>query len=200
MTQLIQIRKFLVRLPDPLYPYQGKSLIGVRRAVVAASPDTGWVPLTALVGRFFQPAFGRRNPLNIPGPFYGAETDTCLTGPMEAPHNVLSDGSGQEFVFSQPGSEGELRDVLSAAICECFVGYGADGDEHWTVALIREWWRSRHDLLDLKTHATGLSESRLRWERCLAGEGEAYLRAYAFFVDNRRLPGAADFLPEVESS
>ena len=198
MTQLIQIRKFLVRLPDPLYPYRDKSLIGVRRAAVATSPEPGWVPLTALLGEFFRPAFGQRNPLNIPGPFYGAETDTCMTGPMEAPHNVLLDRSGQEFVFAQPGSEDELRDIVSAAICECFVGYGADGDEHWTVASIREWWRSRHELLALNTHATGLPESRLRWERCLAGEGEAYLRAYAFFVDNRRLPGANDSLPEVD--
>ena len=51
------------------------------------------MPVTALVGQFFQPAFGKRNPLNIPGPFYGAETDTCETGTAEAPHNVLLDRS-----------------------------------------------------------------------------------------------------------
>jgi len=155
------------------------------------------MPVTALNGCFFQSAFDKRNPLNIPGPFYGAETDTCETGTMEAPHNVLLDGLGQEFVFMQPRSEDELRDIISAAICECFVGYGADGDDHWTVALIREWWRARFDLLTRSSQARGLPDSKRRWERILSGEGEAYLRSYAFFVENRRLPTEADFLPEI---
>src|SRR5205085_10529256 len=89
-------------------------------------PEPGWMPFTGLVSQFFRPAFGKRNPLNIPGPFYGAETDTCEMGTAEAPHNVLLDESGQEFVFTQPSNENELRDILGAAICECFVGYGAD--------------------------------------------------------------------------
>ena len=197
MTKPIQIRDYVICLPDPLYPYQGKTRIQVRKATAMASPEPGWMPVTALVGQFFQPAFDKRNPLNIPGPFYGAETDTCETGTAEAPHNVLLDRSGQEFVFTQPTSEDELRDIISAAICESFVGYGADGDDHWTVALIRDWWRSRLDLLARSSQATGLPESKIRWERILAGEGEAYLRAYAFFVETRRLPTELDPLPEV---
>lgn len=198
MTQPIQIREFVVRLPDPLYPYQDKTRFQVRKATAVASPEPGWIPITALAGQFFQPAFGKRNPLNIPGPFYGAETDTCETGTAEAPHNVLLDGSGQEFVFMQPRSEDELRDIISAAICECFIGYGADGDDHWTLALIREWWGSRLDLLARSSQATGLPESKRRWQRILSGEGEAYLRSYAFFVDTRRLPTDTDALPEIE--
>ena len=198
MTQPIQIREFVVRLPDPLYPYQDKTRIQVRKATAVVSPEPGWMPVTALVGQFFQPAFGKRNPLNIPGPFYGAETDTCETGTAEAPRNVLLDHSGQEFVFTQPTGEAELRDILSAAICECFVGYGADGDDHWTLELIREWWRSRLDLLALSLQARGLPQSKRRWERILSGEGEAYLRSYAFFVDTRRLPTETDALPEIE--
>ena len=124
MTQPIQIREFVVRLPDPLYPYQDKTRIQVRKATAVVSPEPGWMPVTALVGQFFQPAFAKRNPLNIPGPFYGAETDTCETGTAEAPHNVLLDESGQEFVFTPPSNENELRDTPSAASCECFVGYG----------------------------------------------------------------------------
>jgi hypothetical protein len=194
----IQIWEFVVRLPDSLFPYQGKTRIQVRKATAVASPEPGWMPVTTLVGQFFQPAFGMRNPLNIPGPFYGAETDTCETGTVEAPNNVLLDRSGQEFVFTQPRDEDELRDIISAAIRECFVGYGADGDDHWTLALIREWWRSRHDLLSLSSQAIGIPESKVRWQRILYGEGEAYLRAYAFFVENRRLPTDNDTMPELE--
>jgi hypothetical protein len=197
MIQPIQIRDFVVRLPDPLYPYQDKTRIQVRKATAVASPEPGWMPVTALVGQFFQPAFGKRNPLNIPGPFYGAETDTCETGTAEAPNNVLLDRSGQEFVFTQPRGEDELRDIISAAICECFVGYGADGDDHWTLALIREWWGSRLDLLARSSQGTGLPESKRRWERILSGEGETYLREYAFFVETRRLPTETDALPEI---
>ncbi len=85
MIQPIQIWEFVVRLPDPLYPYQDKTRIQVRKAAAVASPELGWMSVTALGGQFFQPAFGKRNPLNIPGPFYGAETDTCETGTAEAP-------------------------------------------------------------------------------------------------------------------
>lgn len=196
MTQLIQIREYAIRLPDPLYPYQDKTRIQVRKAT-AVGPEPGWMPVTALAGQFFRPGFAKRNPLNIPGPFYGAETDTCETGTAEAPHNVLLDASGQEFVFTQPTNENDLRDILSAAICECFVGYGADGDDHWTLALIREWWLSRLDLLARSSLAKGLPESKRRWERILSGEGEAYLRSYAFFVEYRRLPTETDALPEI---
>ena len=197
MKQTIEIQEFLVRLPDQLFPYQGKNGIQVRKATAVASHQLGWMPVISLAGQFFQPAFSKRNPLNIPGPFYGAETDTCETGTAEAPHNVLLDRSGQEFVFTQPRCEDELRDIISAAICECFVGYGADGDDNWTLPLIRVWWRSRHELLALSTKVMGVPESKLRWERLLSGEGEAYLRAYAFFVENRRLPLNDDALPEV---
>lgn len=198
MTPPIQIGEYVVRLPDPLFPYQDKARIQVRKQTAFAPSEPGWMPVTALVGEFFRPAFGKRNPLNIPGPFYGAETDTCETGTTEAPHNVLLDQSGQEFVFTQPENENELRDILSAAICECFVGYGADGDDHWTLTLIREWWRSRLDLLALSARVMGEKESTERWRRLLCGEGEAYLRAYAFFVENRRLPTRNDTLPEIE--
>jgi hypothetical protein len=197
MTPPIKIREYVVRLPDSLFPYQDKPRIQVRKQTAVASSEPGWMPVTALVGEFFRPAFGKRNPLNIPGPFYGAETDTCETGTAEAPHNVLLDPSGQEFVFTQPENEDELRDILSAAICECFVGYGADGDDHWTLTLIREWWGSRLDLLTLSSQTRGLPESKRRWERILSGGGETYLSSYAFFVENRRLPTGTDALPEI---
>ncbi len=74
---------------------------------------------------------------------------------------------------------------------------GRDGDDHWTLALSRDWWRSRLDLLTRSSQARGLPESKRRRERILSGEGEAYLRSYAFFVETRRLPTETDILPEI---
>lgn len=107
------------------------------------------------------------------------------------------DRNGQEFVCKQPSNEDELRDVISAALCECFIGYGADGDFHWTLRLIREWWRGRTDLLAQVGDFRGDPESITNWTRLLSGDAEQYLRAYAFFVEERRLPTEADLLPSV---
>lgn len=194
---IIDIHEFRVRLPEALFPYQGKQTIQVQRANQLASSDPRWVAIGNLSGDFFHPAFDKRNPLNMPGPFYGAESDTCETGPMEAPSNVLMDRNGQEFVFRQPSNESELRDVISAALCECFCGYGADGDSHWTVSRIREWWKSRYDLLAEAGEVRGSQESVLLWRRLLSGEAEPYLRTYAFFVEEKRSPKDSDVLPDV---
>ena len=59
------------------------------------------------------------NPMNIPGPFYGADTDTCSTGLLEARHNILSDNnSGQEFVYRQPRNIDEIYHIRNAADVE----------------------------------------------------------------------------------
>jgi hypothetical protein len=197
MHGLIDIRDYRVRLPRKLFPYRGKGVLEVR-AVSALDPaDLTWVPVGSLGKDFFQPAFSKRNRFNIPGPFYGAETDTCETGPHEAPRNVLLDPSGQEFAFKQPANAEELREVVSAALCECFCGYGADGDDHWTLPLIKEWWRTRFDLLAAVIAVRGDPDSVRLWHRLLSGEAEDYLRAYAFFVQERRLPAEGDSLPDV---
>src|SRR5262249_50522379 len=127
----------------------------------------------------------------------GADTDTCETGPAEAPDNILLDPNGQEFVFKQPTTTTELRDVVSAARAECYCGYGADGDDHWTLALIRAWWRNRHDLLTVLASLRGAPASIRLWKQWLLGEAEGYLRVYAFFVEERRIPSDADHLPTI---
>src|SRR5947208_4752187 len=156
---LVNIRDYRVRLPPTLFPYKGKQVIQVCHVNEGAVGDSAWIRFTELGGDFFQPAFDKRNPLNLPGPFYGAETDTCETGPAEAPSNVLMDRHGQEFVFKQPANEEELRDIVSAALCECFCGYGADGNDHWTFSLIRDWWKCRHDPLARAGEVNGWPES-----------------------------------------
>ena len=54
-------------------------------------------------------------PVEHPRPIYGAEADTCCSGPAEAPGNVFLDQNGQEFVFKQAFSADEFRDLVSVS-------------------------------------------------------------------------------------
>jgi len=81
-----------------------------------------------------------RHPLNVPGPFYGAETDTCCDGPAYAPKSLLHDESGAGFVWRQPRDEAETIALMAGASSDPFCGYAWDGDAHWTPALVRAWW------------------------------------------------------------
>ncbi len=200
------IRMFRVRLPKPLYPYRGRESIETCEEITQIEAceasnvpqlTSGWLGIDDLA-EFFPSKFSEKNPLNIPGPIYGAETDTCCTGPQEAPDNVLLDKIGQEFVFKQASTANEFRDLASAAISECFEGYGADGDSHWRLSTIREWWQTREDILLGEIGEEWCkSESVERWKRALQGEAEGYLRVYAFFVENGRVPHDGDILPEI---
>jgi hypothetical protein len=134
----VAIGVFRVRLPERVPDNQSwNQAIEVYRASQYAEQMSGWLGIDALA-EVFPSQFSQRNLLNIPGPIYGAETDTCCTGPEEAPDNVLLDNNGQEFVFKQASSAVEFRDLVAAARSECFVGYGADGDVHWRLSLIRD--------------------------------------------------------------
>lgn len=190
------IRKFRVKLPDPLFPYKGRLSIDAATVDALSDEGSGWKSIGELTG-FFTPNFAKRNPLNIPGPIYGAETDTCLTGPSEAPDNVLVDQSGQEFVFRQPASATEFRDLVCAAITECFIGYGADGDEHWRLSSIREWWRGRAAMVGEVGEEWCNPTSVASWRAALKGGAERYLQVYAFFVENGRVARADERLPEL---
>lgn len=87
-----------------------------------------------------------RNWLNVPGPFYGAMTDTCVAGFPQAPGNVLYDESGREFVWRQPQTLTEMRNVLNAASADPFDGYGWDGDDHWTADAVLAWAERRDEV------------------------------------------------------
>jgi len=193
----IDIQTFRLRLPEPLYPYRGRDTIAACELADLPRDTTGWLDINDLAD-VFPSKFSEKNRLNIPGPIYGAETDSCCTGPQEAPHNVLLDRNGQEFVFKQASTADEFRSLLSAAICECFEGYGADGDSNWRLSTIRDWWRNREDMLREEIGEQWCNaESILRWKRALQGEAEGYLQVYAFFVENGRVPNNADRLPEM---
>jgi hypothetical protein len=159
----------------------------------------GWssVPAASFtgVGKLFSGKFEERNFLNVPGPFYGAMTDNCLTGPTEAPENVMVDTEGQEFVFRQPSSTDQIQQLIGAAFVDPFEGYGADGDSFWTLNLIREWWRGRSDLLAEESGLQKYNRNVAEWRQLVVGEYEPYLRQYAFFVEERRIPTSSDALP-----
>lgn len=84
-----------------------------------------------------------RHPLNTPGRFYGAATDTCCDGPPLAPASLLYDHEGLGFVWRQPRDAHELTALLEGARSDPFSGYGDDGDDHWTPQLVRDWWTDR---------------------------------------------------------
>jgi hypothetical protein len=118
---------------------------------IAKSAD---LPLADLDDRVLGPPdaylrgeWANRDWRNVPGPFYGAQTDSCWTGRLVAPSHVLyEDDFGSEIVFRQPQDPEAVRLVLSAAWSDPFLSYACDGDEHWTLALVREWWGERKRL------------------------------------------------------
>jgi hypothetical protein len=154
--------------------------------------------------------WGSRDWRNVPGPFYGAETDSCWMGRDIAPrHVVYEDGFGSEVVFRQPQNPAEVHLVLTAAWNDPFGGYACDGDDHWTLDLVREWWADRERLAawiddlgrrwsvseraDERENARGLSDYANYVDHGL----ETYLREYAFWLENRRARMPGEPLPEL---
>ena len=110
----------------------------------------------------------------------------------------MLDWGGQEFVFRQPTTVEEIQQVIRASICDPFSGYGADGDDHWNVRLIREWWEGMENrLAQIGQLASMNDKSTDQWVSFSNSLAERYLRKYAFFVENRRLPKLADHLPDL---
>ena len=135
-----------------------------------------------------------RNGLNVPGPFYGADTDTCLAGFAAAPRHVLFDEHGMEFVWRQPRNLDEVRAVLDAAYQDPFEGYGCDGDDHWTPELVQEWWDGREQIDERlakgsfptdECHAEALLEARDEYRRYIAEGLYDDLRRYAEWLSGR---------------
>jgi hypothetical protein len=147
--------------------------------------------------------------MNTPGPIYGAATDTCGTGPLIAPNNIMHDSDGQEVVFRQPVNDYELRQVLQAADADPFGGYGANGNDYWSYPLIKEWWKRHAErtalinqwyrqqlaLQDTKNYPyfTGLA----RWKTYVQDDLYVYLQVYTFFLEKRRVPTHRDRLPVI---
>ncbi|NEC49707.1 hypothetical protein G3I18_14140 [Actinospica acidiphila] len=81
----------------------------------------------------FEGGWGDRLWLNVPGPFHGGETDTCRTGRVSAPRHVLYGGQYvTEYVYRRPRTPAETARLVEAAAHDPALGYGCDGDSHWT--------------------------------------------------------------------
>ena len=158
----------------------------------------------------FDNRWSHKHPMNTPGPLYTSGSDRSGNGPVEAPNNVLCDAAGDDVVFRQPVNRFEARQVYRAAQADCFASYGLDGDDHWSLSLIREWWASRHDLVqEVERHIAvqrGLGHPQrdvffyvglLRWREYYRHEMHPYLRVYAFFLERGRFPRERDTLPDV---
>ncbi|MEO3747464.1 hypothetical protein [Plantactinospora sp. B5E13] len=147
--------------------------------------------------------------LNVPGPFWTGQTDNCWTGRLHAPSNVLYGGEYvTEFVFRQPRTPAEVNALLDAAWEDPYGGYGCDGDDRWTPATVRAWWRERgrvREHLDdlLPRWSAGRAEEQeaaegLRdFRSYLAGPLATDLRRYLFWLEERRSPTPVDVLPDL---
>ncbi|MFF2213681.1 ferredoxin [Streptomyces antibioticus] len=168
------------------------------------------VPLLGDARELFKGRWTDRTWLNVPGPFYGADTDNCGTGRIHAPALVLYEGEYfTEYVYRQPRTTEQLRHMLAAAEEDPFSGYGCDGDEHWTVASVREWWsergRIREYLADRRdvwedddaTSGQGTAAAARDYAAYLDGELSTHLRIYLFWLDTRRAPTPGDRLPRL---
>ncbi|MFE3186246.1 ferredoxin [Streptomyces violascens] len=168
------------------------------------------VPLLGDARASFQGRWSERKWLNVPGPFYGADTDNCGTGRLHAPELVLYEGEYfTEYVYIQPRTREQFQHLVDAAQQDPFSGYGCDGDEYWTPEAVREWWRDRGRIREY------LADRRGTWEAddqksgqataaaahdyaaYIDGELAAHLRLYLFWLDERRPPTLKDTLPQL---
>jgi hypothetical protein len=176
-------------------------------AAFRSSPGNELRPTAASV---FYGKWDERNWRNVPGPLYGAMTDNCWMGRLHAPRHILYGDDieyEQEFLYRQPRSGIELRDVIAGMEQDPCGGWACDGDGHWTPTLVRDWWRDRERLREWivakhriwgespaaqeREAATGLMD----YLTYLDGDLADHLRAYVHFLDHGRSPVAGDRLP-----
>lgn len=159
----------------------------------------------------FQGKWAERNWRNVRGPTYGAMTDNCWVGRLSAPHHVLygdDDNYEQEFLYRQPKSLGELLQVLDGAEQDPWAGWARDGDQHWTVEAVRDWWRDRARLkewIDRKIRERSAVDANEQAHEVLTGlrDYAAYvdgnleldLRRYCYWLDEHRAPATDAPLP-----
>ncbi|MFD3594103.1 ferredoxin [Nocardia sp. NPDC058640] len=147
-------------------------------------------PASFLLGKW-----ANRDWRNVPGPFYGAGTDNCLTGRFTAPAHIVYDDDYYEVIYRQPGNPRETYVLLEAMRQDPYSCYAADGDKHWTLPLIRDWWADRGRLAEwinqaIASQPTGEHEEDFRglhaYDTYLTNGLETYLVEYAFWLDNGR--------------
>ena len=158
---------------------------------------------------YFHGNWENRNLLNSPGPFYGADTDTCLDGPPLAPASLLCDLHDQGFVWRQPRTDAETLALMAGASSDPFNGFGWDGDKHWTPDGVRAWWAGRRERAPLvasliseltdRGNPNGIPWAALaaEYREYLAGELDLDLRRYLYFLEAGRYPASGEDLPKL---
>jgi hypothetical protein len=174
-------------------------------AALRAWPDRAAV-------QHFQGKWTDKHWMNTPGPIYCGDCDNSGTGPLEAPNNVQMDPKGYEVIYRQPVNPYELGQTLGAAWADPGHGYAMDGDAHWSYFAVRAWWVEKRPEVEralaheYESFRQKRNESRLdyayfagvrRWQAYMRDGLRDYLRAYAFFLEMGRAPGARDALPEM---
>ncbi|MGW7437893.1 ferredoxin [Streptomyces sp. NPDC054849] len=168
------------------------------------------LPLLGDARGSFRGEWADRKWLNVPGPFYGADTDNCGTGRIHAPELVLYEAAHfTEYVYRQPRTVEELRRLVDAAEDDPMMGYGCDGDVHWTPMAVRAWWgdrgrireylamqRSRFEADDVKS-GQGTAAAAREYAAYLDGDLALHLRAYLFWLEERRSATPNDLLPQL---
>ena len=139
---------------------------------------------------------------NFPGAFYTGESGNCGTGDSEAPNNVMYDENAMEFIFKQPQTFEELLSVIDAAEVEVYDSYSCDGNNFWTYAKCKEWWKNRFDIIfemnKTETRKTNGSRASL-FEDYLKNNAESDLKKYCYFLENGIYPETATtILPQLD--
>ena len=138
--------------------------------------------------------------LNFPGPFYTGESDSCGTGIIESPNNVVFDENCMEYVMIQPRNKVELIQLRSASAVEVFGSYYCDGNKFWTVELVKNWWKNRNDIFEHLKHDELVKmncNQEKRYKYYLENEALMDLRRYCFFLESGVYP-SDEKLPEIE--
>jgi hypothetical protein len=150
----------------------------------------------------YEEDFTKRNPLNFPGPFYTLETDNCGTGQPEAPENILCDNEGREHIFMQPRTTKELSNILTASLIDPFGSYAINGNEHWNLKLIKDWWRNKHRLIDTLLSSDFEENNKGQnfvYIEYLKGPAKLDLQRYAYFLETGKYPSdQISNLPEID--
>ncbi|MCX5231506.1 hypothetical protein [Streptomyces sp. NBC_00233] len=176
--------------------------------------------------QLFTGAWEQRNWRNVPGPFYAGETDSMATGRLDAPGHIAYDddlggGFGSDFIFRQPVDQYETVAVIHGCRMELYRGYNWDGDDHWTVEAVRDWWRDRARVrawavaiaagwgANAHPHWGFNADPRYRGHYHDAAQGhrdfiayiddglEIYLRGYLFWLEQRRESRDGEALPRL---
>ena len=144
--------------------------------------------------------WNEKGKLNFPGPFYTGVTDTCGTGIVEAPNNIIFDENCREFVMIQPRTKIELVQLWNAGAAEVFGSYYCDGNENWTVQLVKEWWANKNEVLEHLKNSELIKMNQnqeKRYLHYLENEAKLDLRKYCYFLENGLYPND-ESLPELD--